>query len=143
MDDIRLGTRLIKGTVAAKQILTILTKVFTRWNFGDTIALNTQSVAGVNAAVNHPILPIMVKLIGDIASNIVDAAVNLCGEVIGLGVVKSLGIIFTKASAQNGSEVITHSICKALNDRLTECRKLVNEIDNYIVLSLHFFSNAP
>ena len=45
MDDIRLGARLIEGTVAAKQILTILTKVFTRRNFDDTIALNAQSVA--------------------------------------------------------------------------------------------------
>jgi hypothetical protein len=137
MDDIRLGARLIKGTVAAKQILTILTKVFTRWNFGDTIALNAQNVAGVNAAVNHPILPIMVKLIGDIASDIVDATVNLCGEMIGLGIVKALGVILTKTSAQNGSEVITHSICETVYDRFTERRKLINEIDNYIVLSLH------
>jgi hypothetical protein len=137
MDDIRLGARLIEGTVAAKQIFTILTKVFTRRNFGDTIALNTQSVAGVNAAIDHPILPIVISFIGDIASDIVNTTVNLCGEMIGLGIVKALGVIFTKTSAQNGSEVIAHSICETVYDRFTERRKLVNEIDNHIVLSLH------
>jgi hypothetical protein len=74
----------------------------------------------------------ILRVISDITSDIVDAAVNLCREVIHNFVINRSCAEWSETLAQDNHKLIAHSVTEAVYDICAELAELLNIILDYI-----------